>query len=314
MIWVQGPIGTVIHRTDWNTMQSRLWAIVPLIAALAIIPSIAEPSPPPAAAALAASTGFENGTANAPYTLADFASQGFVAPSEVGLDERSFVHTSIAHSGSKSLRITFPQGLYGDPVDTGAHASFAVPDSRTYWVSQWLRFDSDFSWGGTKQGGKVGFGLVGGAGCSGGQTCTGTNGFSSRVIWRSGGGAALYLYHMDKPDTYGQELPLKTPSGANIVFPKGEWFNLIIRVTTNTVTNGVANADGETQVWYNGQSALYRSGLRFVTNADQVDTAVLSTFPGGAEPAYGPLHDSYLWIDDVKVSNRSQDICELSTC
>lgn len=293
----------------------KRWAVVAGIAAvLAVAPAVAEPSPLRAAATLAASTGFENGTANAPFTLSNFAAQGFVAPSEVGLDERSFVHTTITHSGSKSLRITFPQGLYGDPAVTGAHANFDIPSSRTYWISQWLRFDSNFSWGGTKQGGKVGFGLVGGDGCSGGQTCTGSNGFSSRVIWRSGGGAALYLYHMDKPGTYGEEIPLKTPSGANIVFPKGQWFNLIIRVTANTVTNGVANADGETQVWYNGQSALYRPGLRFVTNSDKVDTAVLSTFPGGAEPAYAPLNDSYLWIDDVKVSNNSTDICELSTC
>jgi hypothetical protein len=295
-------------------MKRKALVIIPLIAALALSPSIAEPAPPSAVAAMTASTGFENGTANAPFTLANFAAQGFAAPSEVGLDERSFVHTSIVHGGAKSLRITFPQGAYGDPAATGAHASFAIPSSRSYWISQWVRFDSNFSWGGTKQGGKVGFGLVGGDGCSGGQTCNGTNGFSSRVIWRAGGGAALYLYHMDKPGAYGEELPLKTSSGANIVFPKGQWINLVIRVTTNTVTNGVAASNGEVQVWYNGQSALYRSGLRYVTNSDQVDTAVLSTFPGGAEAAYAPLNDSYLWIDDVKVSTNSADICELSSC
>lgn len=199
----------------------------------------------------------------------------------MGLDERSFVHTTIVHGGAKSLRIKFPQGKYGDPVVTGAHANFDLPSSRAYWLSQWVRFDSNVSWGGTKQSGKVGFGLVGGAGCSGGQTCDGTNGFSSRAIWNAGGRAGLYPYHTDKPGTYGEELPLRTPSGANLVFPKGQWVNLVIRVTANTVTNGVAASNGEVKVWYNGQSALHRTGLRYVTNTDRVDTAVLSTFPRG---------------------------------
>ncbi|WP_225411408.1 hypothetical protein [Stigmatella hybrida] len=62
----------------------------------------------------------------------------------------------------------------------------------------------------------------------------------------------------------------------------------------------------------NGTSAARISGLRFVRNADVVDKAYFSSFFGGATAEFAPVHNSYVWYDDLKVSTSPLDICELS--
>ncbi len=173
-----------------------------------------------------------------------------------------------------------------------------------------MRFDEDFSWGTTQFGGKLGIGLAGGASCSGGQICTGENGFSSRLIWRKDGQAAVYIYSMGNSG-YGAEADLTYHNGEPIYYPKGEWFNIVQRLKVNTVTNGQANPDGEIEIWYNGFPVTQVTGLQFVTNADKVDKAYFSSFYGGATETYAPAHDSYVWYDDVKMSALRSDMCEL---
>jgi hypothetical protein len=303
----------VASRTESHVHRKHLITI-PAIAALVVGLSTVQAAPPPAAAAVVASTGFENGAIGSPYSLAQWAATGFSAPS--GELTRTSVVGGSVNSGSKALRVTFPAGAYGTPVNTGAFARFDVAPERTYYLSQHVQFESGFSWGGELQAGKVGFGLLGGAGCSGGTTCDGTNGFTVRPIWDDGGVASLYVYHMGAGTQFGTEYPLVRPGGQRVAFvPGADYVNLTIRVTVNTVTNGSANPDGSVQVWHEGASVLFVDGLRFVTNDDLVDTAVLSTFPGGNEPEFAPEVTSYLRLDDVVVTNRSQDICaEIGTC
>ncbi|MET0401878.1 MAG: polysaccharide lyase [Cystobacter sp.] len=255
---------------------------------------------------------FERPASLSSYTLAAWAQDGWSAPWEEGMSTRTWIDgVNFRHSGTKSLRITYPAGKIG-PADSGAQAPFVLTPAREYYLSYWVRFSSDFSWGTTQFAGKIGLGLAGGKSCSGGQVCTGLNGFSSRMIWRSGGQAAIYYYHMGHEGQYGDYKVLKTPAGADISYPRGTWVNVAQRLKVNTVTNNKANADGEIEIFYNGVSAAKITGLRFVTNTDVVDKAYFSSFFGGATTEFAPTINSYIWYDDLKVSTDPSDICELT--
>ncbi|MEK4979486.1 polysaccharide lyase [Bacillus sp. FSL K6-6540] len=253
---------------------------------------------------------FERPAAGSAYTLSEWNTDGWSAPWDNGMSSRTLIDNAYSHTGSKSLRVFYPQGKIG-PVDSGVQAPFAINPGQEYYLSYWVRFSSDFSWGTTEFAGKLGLGLAGGAACSGGQTCTGYNGFSSRIIWRSGGQAAIYYYHMGNGGQYGDYAVLKR-NGSDVYYPKGEWVHIAQRLKVNTVTAGNANPDGEIQVWYNGVSAANITGLRFVRNADKVDKAYFSSFFGGATASFAPANDSYVWYDDIKVSAQKSDICELN--
>ncbi|GAA2690798.1 hypothetical protein GCM10010428_66720 [Actinosynnema pretiosum subsp. pretiosum] len=256
--------------------------------------------PATAASAATRSNGFERLPSGAPYTRAEWAADGWSATWDQGMGSRAVVDGSVARSGGKSLRVLYPKGKIG-PADSGAQAPFALEPAREYWVRQWVRFSPDFSWGTTEYGGKIGIGLGGGKACSGGQACDGTNGFTSRFTWRTGGRASLYVYHMGKEGQYGDAIDLRL-DGAPVHYPLGRWVELKQRVRVNTVANGVANPDGAVEVWFDGRKAGERAGLRFVTNADLVDRAYFSSFFGGATESFAPQRDSWIWYDDVRVS------------
>ncbi|MCC3374785.1 carbohydrate-binding protein [Cohnella sp. REN36] len=255
---------------------------------------------------------FERPARGSAYTLSEWATDGWNAPWDQGMSTRTWIDGyNFNHSGGQSLRVFYPKGKFG-PEDSGAQAPLALTPGREYYLSYWVRFSSDFSWGTTEFSGKIGLGLAGGAACSGGQACTGYNGFSSRMIWLSGGRAAIYYYHMGHAGVYGDYTVLKNANGSDISYPKGTWVNIVQRLKVNTVTNGNANPDGEIQIWYNGTSAASITGLRFVRNGDLVDRAYFSSFFGGATDSFAPANDSYIWYDDLKVSTNRADICELS--
>ena len=255
---------------------------------------------------------FERPARGSAYTLSQWAQDGWVAPWELGMGNRTWVDGyNFNHSGGQSLRVFYPKGKIG-PEDSGAQAPLQLSKAREYYLSYWVRFSSDFSFGTTEFAGKVGLGLAGGASCSGGQVCDGTNGFSSRFIWRSGGKAAIYYYSMGHEGQYGDFQDLKNPAGQLLYFPRGGWVNVAQRVKVNSVSGGTANADGEIDVWFNGTPAASIRNLRFVTNADQVDKAYFSSFAGGGTLEFAPTNDSWIWYDDLKVSTVRSDICELA--
>ncbi|MEU4142829.1 polysaccharide lyase [Streptomyces parvulus] len=285
-----------------------------VLAATTLTPQSATASPAPEADATHLVNGFERPQAGASYPLDQWAADGWQAPWALGMDDRARIDTATpAHSGTKSLRVLYPKGQIG-PENSGAQAPFALTKSREYYLSYWVRFSGDFSWGTTQFAGKVGLGLAGGASCSGGQVCDGTNGFSSRLIWRTNAAqAAVYYYSMGHAGEYGDYTVLKK-DGADIHWPKGQWVSIVQRVKVNTVSGGSANPDGEIEVFYNGTSAAKVTGLRFVTNTDQVDNAYFSSFAGGATTEFAPANDSHIWYDDLKVSANRADICELNGC
>lgn len=241
---------------------------------------------------------FEEAFAGEPFRSEQWTRAGFPPPAwQQGFDDgRVFVDDCCPRNGSsQSIRVEYPKGGVG-PQQTGAQVPLKLPPREEYFVSYWLRFGDGFSWGSRHQGGKLP-GLASGDLCSGGQSCDGNNGFTARLMWRTGGKAVLYLYHMDKPGKYGEDHSLVYPSGEDVVFTPGRWFQIVERVKVNTGDN----RDGEVQLWVDGQPVLSLNGIRFVNNGDLVDRFFFSTFHGGADSEWAPQVDSHINFDDLVV-------------
>jgi hypothetical protein len=246
-------------------------------------------------------TDFEYHEVGTNYSASSWEADGF-APRWLQGSERTMIDDQKSYSGQKSLRIFYPQGKYGT-AETGTQTPLQLSPKNEYYASYRLRFSEDFSWGTTQFGGKLP-GLTAGGNCSGCQTCTGTNGFSARFMWRPGGRAALYLYHMDKATSCGEDHYLTYPDGEPVYFNRGEWLHIAQRVKINTASNH----DGEVEVWVNGQQVLFLQGLRFVNNGSLIDNFYISTFHGGDTPNWAPTVDSYLWLDDLVISDQYKDV------
>ena len=240
-------------------------------------------------------TGFETGTDESAYAQNSWESDGFNPAWVQGFNqERAHIDTEQAHTGNSSLRIDYPAATYL-PYSNGAQAPLIFTPRDEVYVSYWLRFSENFDWGGDNEGGKLP-GLASGDLCSGGSTCDGTNGFSARLMWRPGGRSVLYLYHMDKPGTYGEDMAL-VANAEDVYFQQGQWYQITERVKINTGNNN----DGEVQVWINGEEALLRTDLRFVNDGSLVDTFYFSTFHGGNDASWAPSADCYIWYDDLRI-------------
>jgi len=235
---------------------------------------------------------FEDGRV---FSIADWRAQGFDVSYVDGFDQdRARVSSAFAGTGARSLRITYPANTYGT-ADNGAQAPLGFPPARDACASYRLMFGEGFDWGGSHEGGKLP-GISGGDDCSGGEDCTGENGFSARLMWRSGGKAVLYLYHMDKPGTYGEDFELRTSDGP-VRFERGRWYV----VTEQVIVNSPGASDGAVRIWIDGEPALDLRGLRFVTNGDLADKLYFSTFHGGSDATWAPSADCHAYFDDIRV-------------
>lgn len=250
-------------------------------------------------------TGFENFTDEEEFTKASWESEGFTLPWVNGFDQsRAHVDNAFARSGNKSLRIKYPANTFGT-ADNGALAPLMVTPADELYTSYWVRFSDNFDWGGSNEGGKLP-GLGGGARCSGCKICTGSNGFTARLMWRTNGKAVLYLYHIeaDKANApCGDNIPLQL-SGANFYFQKGQWYNIIERVKVNTASSH----DGEVEIWIDAQPALLVTGIQFVNNGDKVNGLHFSTFHGGNSSGWSPSVDCHIWFDDIKIAAQASDV------
>ena len=188
-------------------------------------------------------------------------------------DDHSRIVSDVVGSGQRALRITYPQGQ-----SRGAQAAWKLEPSLEYYLAYDVYFDGNFDFQNDGEAGGKLPGLGSSGLCSGGERCTGTNGFTARYMWRKEGRAQLYLYDMDRGTTYGRQVYFEDQaSGADVYFRKGTWHRLIQRVRTNTK----GNSDGLVEVWLDGRKVVSLGGLRFRTNDDLVDTLYFSTFFGG---------------------------------
>ena len=241
------------------------------------------------AACSAAPTSSGGGTSNEemnPANLEKFFGNGLTLSDQgsFGMDLGKLIVTPDAPGGSM-LRVSYPAGSASkraDGEDGGLQAYLRLPDppKDELYLQYSVRFQPDFDF---VKGGKLP-GLYGGT-VTGGQVIPdGTDGFSTRYMWRSGGDGEVYAY-----------LPTSEEHGTSLgrgcwFFPTNQWVSIEQRVTLNTP----GASDGEVTVWQNGQQVLHQRGLTFrTTDQLKIEGLFFSTFFGGGDGSWATPVDQY---------------------
>jgi hypothetical protein len=207
-------------------------------------------------------------------------------------DRCDIVEGADAYSG-RSLRVLYPEGGVG-PGEGGAQWRVDLPELyEELYVSYVVRFQPGFEW---VLGGKLP-GLFGGEGNTGGDVPDGTDGWSGRMMWQSGGGMIQYIYHPDQPGTWGDGV--RWDLGYDHLATPDVWIVLEHRFVINTPGEN----DGLFQGWWNGELAAERTGLRFRdVDTFAIDGFYFSTFFGGSGSEYAPIKDEYIYFDEFIIS------------
>jgi hypothetical protein len=227
------------------------------------------------------------------YSLENLRADWRNPRSEDGVSEGrvSLVEGEGAFSG-KSLRVTYPAGVVGTRGGARWHLTLE-PGHRELYCAYRVRFGEGF---GFVRGGKLP-GLAGGEANTGGRKPDGSDGWSSRMMWRREGRAVQYVYHPDQPGIYGQDFPYDL--GGSRAFEPGRWHQVEHRVVVNTP----GRTDGIIQAWFDGELALSVNGLRFRDTSDfAIDSFLFSTFFGGSGPEWAPARDETITFDEFVIS------------
>ena len=196
------------------------------------------------------------------------------------------------------LRVTYPAGSASPSVSRqegvplgGAqfYADLALPAQHQLRLSYYVRFSENFDF---VKGGKLP-GLFGGEGASGGNIPDGTNGFSTRLMWRQAGNGELYAY-LPSSEEYG------TSMGRGAwQFQPGVWYKLEQEVTLNHPNR----MDGQIRVWVNGDLVIEQGGLQFRTiDALKIEGIFFSTFFGGGDASWATPRDVHTDFANFSVS------------
>ncbi|MCL2282174.1 MAG: hypothetical protein FWC26_02540 [Fibromonadales bacterium] len=248
---------------------------------------------------------FENHTAGA-YTTA-MAKQDFPQPQGqtgywyYGMDQgRAEI---IDEGGNKVLRAKYPAGCIGtnDQTDYEGCAiqiKWRLPEvAKEMWASYKVKFEDGFEF---VKGGKLP-GLCGGQCYTGGNTPQQGDGWSARIMWRTGGNIVQYMYFADQAINYGDDMKWDY-TGTQKKFQIGEWHS----VTTQIVLNDVGHKNGIVRSWLDGELSLEVDTLRLVDFEEQrIDLFYISTFHGGSDQTWAPSKDVYVRYDDFRISVTS---------
>lgn len=165
-----------------------------------------------------------------------------------------------------------------------------VPPGDERWLSYQLYFEPGFEF---VKGGKLP-GLAGGAANTGGNKPNGTDGYTSRLMWRRNNALVVYLYHPDQPSTYGEDFRHQ-----GLTLQTGRWYTVRQRIVMNT--NNQAN--GRLESWVDGQPYIAEDiRYRSRDNAFSVDSLMFSTFYGGNDSSWAPSKTTYIRFDNFKIA------------
>jgi hypothetical protein len=198
----------------------------------------------------------------------------------------------------RSARVRYPKGTIGGDSACQYLCPFEkmgfAPRDACY-IRYYLRFDPGFDF---VKGGKLP-GLVGGKGNTGGQIPNGSDGWSSRLMWRSGGRVVQYVYHPDQKGVWGDDLDWMK-DGKPCYFKPGVWHCVESYVKLNTP----GKHDGIIRSYLDGEQVLEVKTLRFRDVQElQIDGFYFSTFFGGGDLSWAPEKDQYVQFDDFVLAN-----------
>lgn len=199
---------------------------------------------------------------------------------------------------AKVLRVRYPKNSASPSVSReenkplgGAQfcAKLGITSRDALRLSYYVRFSENFDF---VKGGKLP-GLFGGSGNSGGEIPDGTDGFSTRFMWRRNGDGEVYAY-LPTSDEFGTSI-----GRGNWRFQPGVWYYLEQEVTLNQ--EGLT--DGRVRVWVDGNLVLDEGGLTFRTTKElKIEGLFFSTFFGGGDSSWATPNDVYADFADFKVS------------
>ena len=186
------------------------------------------------------------------------------------------------------LRVAYPAGsasqlsarTSGSP-EGGAQLFLTVPEpAERAHLRYYVRFPPGFDF---VRGGKLP-GLYGGSVTSGREIPDGTDGFSTRYMWRAGGAGEVYTY-LPSSKEHGTSLGRRSWS-----FATGRW----LLVEQAVRLNDPGRDDGQVTVWVDGRQVYRRDGLRFRTvDRLKVEGLFFSTFFGGGDPSWASPLDQH---------------------
>ena len=197
---------------------------------------------------------------------------------------------------SQVLRVRYPSGSASPSVSRknnvsigGAQfcADLRMSPKNSLRLSYYLRFSKNFDF---VKGGKLP-GLFGGTEISGGKIPDGTNGFSTRFMWRRNGDGEVYAY-LPTNKKYGTSI-----GRGNWKFIPGKWHHLEQEVKLNQPGSN----NGQIKVWLDGKKVLDEGGLTFrTTEALKIEGIFFSTFFGGGDASWATQSD--VFVDFAKFS------------
>ena len=196
---------------------------------------------------------------------------------------------------NRALRIAYPAGAVG-PSQGGGQFIISLAPSEELWFSYRVKFGQGFDYA---LGGKLPGLSSGGDKYTGGHKPKDGDGWSARYMWGKNGKIVVYLYYVDMPGHWGEDLSL---GGVKCV--PGRWHQLTQHIRVNTP----GQANGVLDVWFDGKKALARSNIRFrIGEKGLIDSVDFETFHGGSTKEWAPTVDSFSFLDDFIVAAGPPD-------
>ncbi len=198
----------------------------------------------------------------------------------------------------KVLRVRYPAGSASPAVSRkhklplgGAqfYADLGISPKNSLRLSYYLRFSENFDF---VKGGKLP-GLFGGAGNSGGEIPNGSDGFSTRFMWRKNGAGEVYAY-LPSSTEYGTSI-----GRGNWQFQRGKWHHLEQVI----VLNQPNKKNGKIQVWLDGKQVLKQEKVSFrTTDKLKIEGIFFSTFFGGGDYSWATPKNVYVDFANFSIS------------
>ena len=129
-------------------------------------------------------------------------------------------------------------------------------------------------------------------------------GFSTRLMWRSGGRVVTYAYYPDKPSSIrcGEDWKWSKK------FQSGKWHHIRMWAKLNTP----GKWDGEFKAWLDGEQVLHRQKIPYRYNGSfKISRSYITTYAGGSSVSlFAPNQNQYIWFKDFETWSGGGD----STC
>jgi hypothetical protein len=219
-----------------------------------------------------------------PYSIADWARDWPDCKFEDGVEQGRL---SVVTDGSPWLRVTYAAGGIGpDNGGCGWRWPFSKKPKPSAELRYTVQFEPGFEF---VKGGKLP-GLCGGPKTiTGGDLCTGLDGWSARLMWRREGRAQAYLYHPNQPSKYGDEIDF--PS--DFRFPIG----MPVKIHLAVKINSIGHRDGALRIWValpqqDERLVIEKVDMEWTKDAQiGVDSVLFNTFHGGNDSAWAPTKE-----------------------